>query len=178
MRNAADLTGLRRFMRTLGGMTRDSTRVYFTGGATAVLHGWRDSTIDIDVKFAPERDELFRAVRDIKDQLSVNVELAAPVDFIPVRADWEDRSPFIAREGRVSFHHFDFCAQVLAKIERDHAQDRLDVQQFFTRGLVTAEEVRAYFEAIIPQLYRYPALDEVAFRRRVADALETTRDDP
>lgn len=177
MRDAADLTRLRRFMRTLGGQTRDSARVYFTGGATAVLHGWRDSTIDIDVKFAPERDELFRAVRDIKDQLSVNVELASPVDFIPVRADWEDRSPFIAREGTLFFHHFDFCAQVLAKIERGHAQDRLDVQQFFTRGLVTADEVRAYFEASLPQLYRYPALDEAAFRRKVAEALEAARHD-
>ncbi|HVL70142.1 MAG TPA: hypothetical protein VM364_22975 [Vicinamibacterales bacterium] len=72
-------------MRALGQSARDATRVYLTGGATAVLHGWRDSTIDVDVKFVPERDELFRAIQDLKERLQVNVELASPADFIPVR---------------------------------------------------------------------------------------------
>jgi hypothetical protein len=170
MRDAADLTRVRRFMRALGSRARESVRVYFTGGATAVLHGWRASTIDIDVKFTPERDEIFRAVRDLKDELSINVELASPVEFIPVRSDWEERSPFIAREGSVSFHHFDLCAQVLAKIERGHAQDRVDVREFLARGLVTTAEIKAYFEVIAPQLYRYPALDEASFRRKVLEA--------
>jgi hypothetical protein len=73
--------------------------VYFTGGATAVLYGWRTSTLDLDVKFVPERDELFRAIPALKERLRLNIELASPADFIPVRADWEMRSPFIAREG-------------------------------------------------------------------------------
>ena len=36
---------IERFMRALGSETRGSGRVYFTGGATAVLYGWRTSTI-------------------------------------------------------------------------------------------------------------------------------------
>jgi hypothetical protein len=171
MRDPADLTRIESFMRALGDRARESSRVYLTGGATAVLYGWRPSTIDVDVKFAPERDELFRAVADLKDRLHLNVELASPADFIPVRPDWEERSPFITREGRLSFHHFDLCAQALAKIERNHEQDRKDVAEFLDRGLVTREALAAYFDAIAPEIYRYPALDETSFRRRVAETL-------
>ena len=172
MREPADLKRIERFMRALGERVREGGRVYLTGGATAVLHGWRPTTIDVDVKFVPDRDEFYRALPELKDQLHLNVELASPVDFIPVRADWEERSPFIQREGRVSFHHFDLCAQALAKIERGHDQDLRDVDDFLGHGLVTREQLSSYFEAIAPQLYRYPALDPAAFRERVRRIIE------
>ena len=175
MREPVDLNRIEHFMRALGERARESSRVYLTGGATAVLHGWRDSTLDVDVKFVPERDELFRTVQELKERLRLNVELASPVDFIPVRDDWEDRSPFIRREARVSFHHFDLCAQALSKIERHHAQDRADVIELMDRGLVTRGELAAYFEAIAPEIYRYPALDEPSFRRRLQRMLEMPR---
>lgn len=171
MRDPADLTRIQSLMRALGARARESSRVYLTGGATAVLYGWRTSTIDVDVKFSPERDELFRAVQELKERLSLNVELASPDNFIPVRPDWEERSPFITREGSLAFHHFDLCAQVLAKIERRHQQDEKDVAEFLERGLVTREELVAYFDAIAPDIYRYPALDEAAFRRRLTEAI-------
>jgi hypothetical protein len=171
MREVADLTRIRAFMRALGERAREPARIYFTGGATAVLHGWRDTTIDVDVKFSPDRDELLRALPEIKERLRLNVELAAPIDFIPVRRDWEDRSPFIAQEGRLSFHHFDYCAQTLAKIERGHEQDAVDIANFLSLGLVTREQLSAYFTALEPDLYRYPAIDPAGFRRRVEHVL-------
>jgi hypothetical protein len=167
MREPADLNRIRRFMRALGEEARTDARVYFTGGATAVLQGWRASTIDVDVKMVPESDELFRAIPALKERLQLNVELASPDNFIPVRTDWEERSPFIAREGRVSFHHFDLCAQALAKIERGHAQDLDDVREFLRRGLIDRAELARYFETVAQQLYRYPAVDPASFRIRV-----------
>jgi hypothetical protein len=158
-------------MRALGQAAGGEARVYFTGGATAVLHGWRASTVDVDLKFIPERDDIYRAIPELKERLALNVELASPADFIPVRPDWESRSPFIAREGLVSFHHFDPTAQALAKIERGHAQDVEDVRELLTRGLVTRDDLANYFEAIAPTLYRYPAVDPTSFRARVEEAL-------
>jgi hypothetical protein len=155
-------------MRALGESARGETRVYLTGGATAVLHGWRDSTVDVDIKIVPERDELLRKLPELKEQLQLNVELAAPMDFIPVRPDWESRSPFVAREGRVSFHHFDLYAQALSKIERGHAQDVADVERMLADGLIDRGRLATYFAQIQPELYRYPALDPVRFRERVA----------
>lgn len=39
------------------------------------------------------------------------------------------------------------------------------------RGLVEIERVREYYEAIEPELFRYPAIDPVLFRRKVEGAL-------
>jgi hypothetical protein len=138
-----------------------------TGGATAVVYGWRESTIDVDIRFIPERDEVLRAIPAIKERLHINVELAAPSDFIPVREGWEERSPFIMRAGSITVRHFELCAQALAKIERGTPQDVEDVRAMLERKLVTRDQLREYFEAIVPSLYRYPALDEKKFRRDV-----------
>jgi hypothetical protein len=143
MRELTGRDSLARFMRALGAAATDTTRVYFTGGATAVLLGWRDTTIDIDLELVPDRDELLRAIARLKDQLQVNVELASPAHFIPPLPGWESRSAFIAQEGRVSFYHYDFYAQALAKIERGHAQDYPAIDPgAFRRALDEAVEDR------------------------------------
>lgn len=171
MREVADAGRIRRFMRQLGTETDVAARVYFTGGATAVLLGWRDSTIDVDLTFVPEEDAIFRAIPRLKESLRVNVELASPADFIPVPAGWEDRSPYIASEGHLAFHHFDLYAQALAKVERGHMQDVEDVRAMVGRGLIDPAAAVRYFEALEPSLYRYPAIDPAAFHRAVMDLL-------
>jgi hypothetical protein len=173
MREIADADRIRRFMRSLGEEAGAETRVYLTGGASAVLIGWRDSTIDVDLKMVPEHDALFRAIPRLKERLRINVEIASPGDFIPLPAGWEDRSPFISREGPVSFHHFDFHAQALAKLERHHTQDLQDVRQMVARGLIDPARVRRFFDEIEPQLYRYPAVDPASFRAAVREAFGT-----
>jgi Nucleotidyltransferase of unknown function (DUF6036) len=136
MRALADATRIQQFMKALGREADQPAHVYLTGGATAVLYGWRESTIDVDMKMVPDLDRVFRAIPEIKERLQINIELASPDDFVPVREGWEDRSPFIAQEGPLTFCHFDLYAQALAKIERGHAQDEGDVREMFDRGLV------------------------------------------
>jgi len=165
-----DLTNpekIQQFMRTLGRQARQSARVYFTGGATAVLMGWRDSTIDIDLKFDPELDELFRALQSLKEKLEVNIELASPSDFIPPLPGWQERSDYINSEGKVAFYHYDLYSQALSKIERGHAQDIADVESMFQKGLLDKEKLLSLFEAIEPELYKYPAIDPDSFSQAV-----------
>jgi hypothetical protein len=171
MRKVAEADRIRRFMRALGDSSRRETRVYLTGGASAVLLGWRETTVDVDIAIVPDRDELFRVLPRLKDELALNIELASPSDFIPELPGWEDRSVFIAREGKVDFYHYDFHAQALAKIERGHVQDRADVAEMLGRELVRPETLRAHFEELVQRLHRYPALDERAFRRALEAAL-------
>lgn len=158
-------------MRGLGAEADKDGKAYFTGGATAVLIGWRSTTIDVDLKLVPESDRLLRALPRLKDELRVNVELVSPADFVPVPAGWEDRSLFVAREGRLGFYHFDPYSQALAKLERSHARDLEDVQAMRQRGLVDPVRALAYLEEIEPELYRYPAVDPRSFRSRVEEAL-------
>jgi len=171
MRELATAGRVREFMRRLGPIPRTNTRIYLTGGATAVLLGWRESTIDIDIKMVPESDEVFRALAELKESLHINVELASPDHFIPPVPGWEDRSPFIAREGAIDWFHFDPYSQALSKIERGHEQDRADVREMLRRGLITPGLLREAFQKIKDGLIRYPALDPAAFARKLDEAL-------
>ena len=154
-------------MRGLGKAASSPGRVYFTGGASALLMKWRDSTIDVDLKMVPEQDSIFRALAELKERLEMNIELAAPDQFIPAIDGWEDRSLFIGIEGPLSFHHYDFYAQALSKIERGHARDMKDVNAMIELGLVQTELALEYFFQIEAELFRYPAIDPPSFRRAV-----------
>ena len=167
MRERLTVGRLHAFMRALGQAAKADGRVYVTGGATAVLFGWRESTLDIDIKIIPDRDEILREIAALKEALQINVELASPDDFIPPLPGWEERSRFIAREGRITFLHYDFFGQALAKIERGHEIDRRDVRAMIDAGLVDLSRLKELFRAIEPDLYRYPAIDPARFRRAV-----------
>lgn len=173
MRDVADTVKIRRFMNALAQTTTTPVQIYFTGGATAVLIGWRTSTIDVDIHLIPDDDRLLRGIPRLKDDLQINVELACPAHFIPELPGWQDRSAFIDKEGTLSFFHYDFYAQALAKIERGHSLDLSDVEVMFQRGLVQAVPLMKHFETIEGQIYRYPALDARAFRAAVENAIST-----
>ena len=113
----------------------------------------------------PESDAMLRAIPALKERLNLNVELASPDQFIPVPDGWQQRSPVITRIGRVTFRHYDFCAQALAKLERGHTRDLADVEAMRNHGLIDRTEVRRQFALVEPQLYRFPAIDPPSFRR-------------
>ena len=167
MREVADAGRVERFMEALGAEVRAPGRIYFTGGATAVLLGWRETTIDVDLKLVPDSDEILRAIPRLKDQLSLNVELASPDLFIPELPGWRERSRFIRQIRQLSFLHYDFYAQALAKLERGDVKDLLDVEHMEREGLIEADELLRLFEAIEPELYRFPAIEPPGFRRAV-----------
>lgn len=169
MRRLTDPDRLKAFMRGLAAAARHEGRVYFTGGATALLLGWRSATVDIDIALEAESDEMLRAIPELKERLEVNVELASPADFIPELPGWRERSTFIDRIGKLDFYHYDFSAQALSKIERGHDLDMKDVGEMLDRGLVAAEKLLELFECIEPELFRYPAIDPVSYRRRVEE---------
>src|SRR6266487_2918131 len=158
MRAETDNAKLVSFMTALGQRVRGEGRIYLTGGATAVLHGWRPMTIDIDLKPDPEPPGLFEAIAVLKDELDVNVELASPDQFIPAIPGWRERSLFIARHGPLMFFHYDPYGQALSKLQRRHDRDLRDVRSMFQAGLVRVEELRARFNEIEPLLKRYPAI--------------------
>lgn len=168
MREAVTSSRVGLFMRELAAASRATGRVYLTGGATAVLLGWRESTLDIDITVIPEDDRVLRAIPELKERLHLNVELASPADFIPPLPGWEERSRFIAQERTLFFYHYDFYAQCLAKIERGHRKDLADVDMMLAEGLVDRARLLELFTAIEPELYRYPAIDPPSFRRAVA----------
>ena len=166
-RGSSDAAKVRELMRRLGEEARGPGRVYLVGGASAVIKGWRESTVDVDLKLDPEPPGVFEAIARAKDAMDINVELAAPDEFIPALPDWQARSHFITRHGAVGFFHYDFYAQALAKIERGHELDRRDVFAMYDLRLIDPDRLAAFLESIEPGLLRYPAIDPQVFRAKV-----------
>ena len=172
MRETTDAAKVQELMRRLGAEARGEGRIYLVGGSSAVLLGWRAATVDVDLKLDPEFIGVFHAIARAKKILNINVELAAPDDFIPPLPNWRERSPFIARYGSVDFFHYDFYAQALAKIERGHEQDLRDVEAMRREQLIEPMHLVEFFDAIEPGLVRYPAIDAACFREKVQKAVK------
>ena len=167
MRDKVTAARLQEFMKALARVPGTPARIFIVGGATAVLCEWRASTVDIDLKILPKSDELLRAIPELKERLQVNVEFASPDDFIPALPSWEDRSRLIQQEGKLTFLHYDFYSQALAKIERGHQMDLLDLQALLDQGLVEPQRLLGLFAEIESQIYKFPALDARKFRASV-----------
>lgn len=171
MRPPVDRQRLEQLAHRLAIVARSPTTIYLTGGATAVVEGWRQSTVDVDLRIEPDTDELLRELPKLKDELQINIELTSPPDFIPDLPGWRERSPLVISDGNLQVRHFDLYSQALSKIERGFRQDLEDVQSMLTHHLVDPALLLELYDAIDPQLYRYPAIDPVAFRRKLDEAL-------
>ncbi len=173
MRPLVQLDKLELLMAAMGRRVTTGGRIYLTGGATALLHGWRPMTVDVDLKADPEPGGFFEAIAKLKDELAVNIELASPSDFIPELPNWRERSLFIARHGLLDFYHYDPFSQALSKLERGHTRDLTDVDAMLQAGLIRRDWLFQYFLDIEPRLIRYPALDPNSFRAVVAAFCQT-----
>lgn len=172
MRSNVDPQKIEQLMKALGREARSSGCIYFTGGASALLIGWRSSTVDIDIRLDPEPQGIFQAIAKLKQELDINIELASPQDFLPPLPGWRERSVFIGRYGEISFYHYDFTAQALAKLSRGYNRDIDDVQAMYAQKLFSLEELFDCFEAIESELIRFPALNSHLLRNRIEKFIE------
>ena len=71
---------VRLLMRRLGEEAAGPGRVYLVGGASAVLVGWRDTTMDVDLKLAPEPPGVFQAIASAKEVLDMGIPRYPAID--------------------------------------------------------------------------------------------------
>lgn len=174
MRQETDKDRLIAFMSQLGEKVGSSGRVYFTGGACSVWFGWREMTVDIDIKADPEPMGFFEGIAEMKEVMQLNIELASPDQFIPELPGWRERSLFIQKSGKIDFFHYDFYSQALSKLERCHARDVLDARSMRSDHLIEPQKLRRLFSEIEPKLIRYPAIESKSFKKRVMDFCESS----
>lgn len=177
MRQPVDQKKINEVRSAIGRAATTHGRVYLTGGATALAYGWRETTLDIDLSFDPEPGGVFLAIADLKNRLSVNIELTSPSDFVPALPGWEARSVFVERVGSVEFFHFDPYSQALSKLARGFERDLADVRAMVAAGLVAPVKLVELYAAITEeQFLRYPAMDREGLNAAVA-RLEAECDD-
>lgn len=174
MRHRLTRESLHALMRELAFSARRNRayRVYLVGGATAVLEGWRESSIDADLY--ARQDDIFRDVQAIKERLELNIEYARPEDFVPPLEGTGRRHVFIETVDRVSFYHYDPYAQLLSKVVRGFARDLADARALITSGMVDPNRFRSLVEGIPESVYsKYPRLSSAAVRAAVDDFLSS-----
>ena len=172
MRSTIDAEKIERLMSLLSKEARGSGRIYFTGGASALLIGWRSTTVDVDIRLDPEPPGIFQAIAKLKRELNINIELASPQDFLPPLPGWQDRCIFIRKKGQILFYHYDFTAQALSKLSRGYDRDLNDVQAMYEQKLFSLEKLYECYEAIEPELIQFPSLDPDVLRARVDAFIE------
>ncbi|MGL5033361.1 MAG: DUF6036 family nucleotidyltransferase [Microcystaceae cyanobacterium] len=178
MRENVDTQKLKHLMQVLGKEAQGAGCIYFTGGASALLVGWRNSTVDVDLRLDPEPRGIFQAIAKLKQELNINIELASPQDFLPPIPGWRDRSVFIARQGQISFYHYDFTAQALAKLSRGFDRDIKDIEAMYAHKLFSLSELLDCFEAIEPELIRFPSLTPNILKNKVENFIERSTNKP
>lgn len=176
MRPTVDSQKIEQLMQALGRKAQGPGCIYFTGGASALLIGWRSSTVDVDIRLDPEPPGIFQAIAKLKQELNINIELASPQDFLPPLPGWRERSVFISKQGQISFYHYDFTAQALSKLSRGFDRDIKDVEAMYKQKLFFLQDLRNCFEAIAPDLIKFPSLNPDVLRGRVENFIKRLED--
>ena len=158
------------FLQSLGRRYTMPGRLYLVGGTTMVYEGFRQQTLYIDISFevADEYHSAFvAAVRDLKEQLSLNIEEASPAEFIPLPSGHRERSQCMGRYGQLEVFYFDLYSTALSKIERGTESDFDDVLTLLDRGRLALSLLSEYFDEIVTR-YATESLkqDPIEHRRK------------
>jgi len=157
MRPPIDRLRVHYFLVKLGMEFHHPARLYLVGGTTLVYEGLREQSLDIDISYevADEHDaEFTRVLRQLKEDMQVNIELASPGDFIPLPPGWKERARHIGRFGQVDAFHFDLYSTALSKIERGREGDFQDVLSMLRGGQIQHEELEQAYQNILPRVER------------------------
>jgi hypothetical protein len=139
------------------GRTRQSGRLYLTGGAALVHRGIRPGqTLDIDINITIDPTNLMAQIAQLKQKMNINIEFASPGDFIPLPTQWEARSAFIQRYGQVDAFYFDWYSIALSKMQRANQQDTIDVQLLVRQGYVGVSELDLLYQDVLNKIGKPP----------------------
>lgn len=147
-----DRARITEFLRRLGERYRGSGQLWLVGGTTVVFEGYRAQTLDVDLTFeGADETLLLQAIRELKDELSINVEQASPADFIPLPAGHGNRGQFVGRFGGLDVFHFDLYSTALSKIDRGNEQDFADVVALLDAEKIEWAKLESCYNEILPQ---------------------------
>ena len=178
MRPPVDRPRLQQFLDELDRAATGPGRVYLCGGATALLLGWRLSTVDVDLQFDPEPRGVFEAIAHLKNRLNLNVEIAGPADFVPPLPGWRDRCVLISTKRNIAFFHYDPYTQALSKLARGHDKDMRDVAAMVQASLVEPATLLTLFMKAKGALIRYPRLEPAHLEARVREWVDAAATSP
>lgn len=183
MRHFSQSHHIREFMKSLDEMSSDFSlpliRCYFSGGGTAVLMGWRESTIDIDIFLTDDKGQdasgpYASHIEKLKNKLQINIEFASPLLFIPVSHDWQKEAIYIQKFQRVAYFHFPLVYQLISKILRGYETDLQDAHNIIEHQNISQTKVLERVIRLKDQWPRYNLSFEIV-KSRIENFFETHR---
>lgn len=172
MRPKVDKAAIDSFLNALGRVFRKPGRLYLAGGAALVHRGVSaGSTQDIHIEISGNNEgEMMDAIRQLIQQLNINIELASPRDFIPLPKHWMAQSQYVGRYGAVDVFYFDFNSIALSKMQRGSTLDINDVKLLLQQGVITLEGLDTAYKEVLAQLGQgsYWRFDPRQFAERYA----------
>ncbi len=172
MRSNATKADIEKFLNTLGKIFRKPGRLYLAGGAALVHLGLRPgSTLDIDIVIeTTSEDEMVKAIRQLVEQMQLNIEFSSPGDFIPLPSQWMAHAKYIGRYGLLDAFYFDFYSLALSKISRGSERDLIDVKLLVQQKVITLDELDKAYQEVLPRMGKRPYinLDPQKFANRYA----------
>jgi hypothetical protein len=161
MRNNAAKEDIEKFLNASGKTFRKPGRIYLAGGAALVHMGLLSgSTLYIDVVIeTTAEDEMVKAIRQLAEQMQINIEFSSPGDFIPLPSQWMAHAKYIGRYGSLDAFYFDFSSLALSKISRGNDRDLIDVKLLVHQKVITVEELDAAYQEVLPRMGKRPYIN-------------------
>ena len=153
-RNSVNRHRIEEFLNQLGKRFKGAGQVYLVGGTTMVYEGFRTQTLDIDLAFdlhPTDHPQFIQVVRELKEELNMNVEESSPGHFIPLPSNYKARCQFLGQYGKLEVFHFDPYSTALSKTERATAEDFSDVLALLEHSWIQIELLEEAFHEILPR---------------------------
>ena len=109
--------------------------------------------MDIDIEISGENEgEMIEAIRQLIQQMNINIEFASPRDFMPLPKHWLTQSQYVGRYGAIDVFYFDFYSIALSKMQRGSTLDINDVKLLLQQRIITLEGLDAAYLEVFAQL--------------------------
>jgi hypothetical protein len=154
-RPPVDRERIEKFLTVLGQRFTHEARIYLVGGSTMVLAGLRSQTIDIDIDYWVDdrmHGALVNTLRQLKEELRINIEEVSPAHFIPLPKGHAERARYVNRYGKIDVYHFDPYSTALAKLERGREEDLRDVEALLDAGWLDWSTLEETAAEIVPRM--------------------------
>jgi hypothetical protein len=155
------------FLQDLGRAFRGRGRMYLLGGAALVHARVRCGPIQ-DISLIVTRGDLYRAARKVAQAMNIPIEFISLRLWIPLPSQWETRSRYVGRSGKIDVFYLDFYAVALSKMSRGNDRDIKDVTLLLQQGLLSLAGLDAASGEVVANVGkgRYRRMDPQQFARR------------
>jgi hypothetical protein len=155
------------FLQDLGRAVRGRGRMYLLGGA-ALVHARVRCKPTQDIGLVVTRGDLYQAARKVAQAMNIPIEFTSLSLWIPLPRQWETRSRYVGRYGKIDVFYLDFYAVALSKMNRGNDRDINDVKLLLQQGLLSLAGLDAAYGEVVANMGkgRYRRMDPQQFARR------------